>query len=168
MTWNRLLQAILRDEHPLSEELLDRYIGTLTEAGSTPLHFAMTVGNLDTVRQLLLFEPLLIHRHNLYKETPLHWACKLGNASLVSELISAGASVHVCDTEDNTPLHWAAEYDQTEIVQVLLWHGASRHALNSEGLTPRGVAQFEGVSRKTRRMLSASPTKFSSRLFLCT
>ena len=94
-------------------------------AGSTPLHYAASIG-LHDVAAFLIDEHLQDVNARDYNrgETPLHVASREGHAVVAQLLLENGADVEALGEHQRTPLHLASMYGRVEVAQVLLKHGA--------------------------------------------
>lgn len=129
-------------------------------AGTTPLGWAASLGNLEGARTLLRHgaevnpeppaEPPLLNVSNLGMAaallgagadvnlasrsgvTPLMRAASRGNTTLAELYLGAGARTDSCDAQGNTALHVARSAD---MVELLVRAGASPLALNVRGET---------------------------------
>ena len=68
--------------------------------------------------------------------TALHWAAIRGHWRIVTELVTAGASVNAVGGDGGTPLHWACHHDRPDIVALLIDNGADVTIENRWGRTP--------------------------------
>lgn len=121
-------------------KFLDDYslsIGSLDEAGNTPLHWAAYVGNFESVCELLSHESAAnlldsrnraemhpdIHQYSLIAGagvTPLMLAAERGFSNIVLALLVAGAEVNALATFGATALNLAATRGYTDCVSILL------------------------------------------------
>ncbi|ORM41110.1 Ankyrin-2 [Babesia sp. Xinjiang] len=76
---------------------------------------------------------------------PLVFACSTGQEHVFDLLLSAGASVSVCDADGWTPLHCAAESGSVSIVKKLLDRNADCN-VKVQGKTPYHLAVWNGHS----------------------
>jgi len=112
----------------------------------TPLHLAVTVGEL-TVARVLLDRRADVNSRNDDGQTPLHLLSSQetsrdeGDGSeLAKLLLERGANVNEKDKNNATPLHLASYYKRLEIVRVLLSNGANINVENNEGKIPLQIA----------------------------
>lgn len=101
----------------------------------TPLHWAVTRGDIKATQQLLSYMPDC-NKSDYWGYTPLGHAVRK-NADCVELLLQANANVHHrINRHRNTVLHWAAvpqndQYDQsTRIVELLVRAGVNVNAFN--------------------------------------
>ncbi len=147
-------------------------------AGRTPLHNAITSGNIDTVKLLIDrgakldvadedgITPMqlateydrddigtLLAKSGTLPLT-LTQAIRYGSDDDVTRLLAANADVKAYDESGDTPLQIAAQYGRLAIVTALLEKGADVNALNSEtSQTPRAAAAA-GQTEVVRLLLS--------------
>ena len=128
-------QAARQGELAKLKSLLDKTPGLLelkTEAGKTPLHFAVEGGQADIVRYLL-DKGADINARNVAGETPLHYAAGWGFLDVIALLIEKGADVKARSNEGDTPLHYVRFQAITPVAKILLDHGAEANARNKAG-----------------------------------
>ena len=143
-TWGRAFRPALRSTcRGASLAVLADEVGTKSIYGSSPLHFAVVGGNMNTI-EFLVEHGADVNDTNDYLETPLHWACKDGSPEIIRYLLQQQADPNVEDSEQNTPLHWAADSNNRAAAQMLLEQGGrpSTLVLNKCGRTPRAEAKF--------------------------
>jgi ankyrin repeat protein len=98
--------------------------------GTTPLHWAARVDDLETVR-LLLRAGANAQAVNRYGVTPLALAAINGNTSIVEALLGAGADASAALPEGETVLMTAARTGNPAVVTLLVEHGADVNAQES-------------------------------------
>ncbi|VDI31530.1 Hypothetical predicted protein [Mytilus galloprovincialis] len=87
-------------------------------AGSSPLHLACFMGNIDIVSCLLHHNADI----NMTKEdgtTPLFFACEVGHEDIVCLLLDKGADKQICRLDGASPLTIATDNGHTSIVMML-------------------------------------------------
>ncbi|XP_035227589.1 ankyrin repeat family A protein 2-like isoform X1 [Stegodyphus dumicola] len=99
------------------------------ENGFTPLMWASSYGQLETVRKLIL-RGALVSVVGSSGENALILASASGHAAIVRELINFGASLNYKDQEGNTALMYAAYNNHSGCTQELLNAGADLTAMN--------------------------------------
>ena len=123
----------------LAEQGLDVNIGY--DKGWTPLHYAATNGQLESVRTLLR----LGGRESMTKVagaggTPLHQAVVKGHKDIVSLLLNEGCPINVVDSRGRSVLHTAAECGEIHLIEMLAEQGLDVNIGDDEGLTPLHAA----------------------------
>lgn len=128
----RLKQAISRGDADAVRALLrDGADPNAAEAdGSTPLHLAVHLENLE-ITNLLLGAGARATTASRYKITPLSLAADAGNAAIIEKLLDAGADPNGTSEEDQTALMSAALNGRVEAIRALLRRGAKVNAAES-------------------------------------
>lgn len=103
--------------------------------GDTPLHCAVSCGNIPAVR-LLLQAGAQVHARNAHGSAALHTAAELGHTAIAQALLQAGASVDATAGFRWTALMFAASNGHTATVQLLLQYGANPNAKDNLQQTP--------------------------------
>ncbi|XP_050270145.1 ankyrin repeat-containing protein At5g02620-like [Quercus robur] len=105
-------------------------------------------GNIATLKELLLEDPLLLDRTivSCVSETPLHISSMLGHLGFVKELLSLKPELaSEFDSHGSSPLHLASAKGYLEIVKELLLVDPDLCMVrNQEGRTPLHVAAVKG------------------------
>eukprot|EP00747_Dinoflagellata_sp_TGD_P155779 gnl/TRDRNA2_/TRDRNA2_177608_c3_seq19.p1 gnl/TRDRNA2_/TRDRNA2_177608_c3~~gnl/TRDRNA2_/TRDRNA2_177608_c3_seq19.p1 ORF type:complete len:415 (+),score=70.28 gnl/TRDRNA2_/TRDRNA2_177608_c3_seq19:93-1337(+) len=115
-----------------------------TDAGNTPLGFAVVHGHL-AVTQYLLNARSDVNGSDHLGATPLHSAAEHGYASIAAALLAAGAEVNAADIQSKTPLHEAARNGHKPLALVLIPAGADVNAKCHSGYTPLAMAEDWGT-----------------------
>ena len=93
---------------------------SVTEDGSTPLHFAARFGN-QTVAELLAAHPqIMLDAADQRGWTALHIACMKSNAVVCEILLRKGARVDICSQEKIVPLHLATLSKEAQIAELII------------------------------------------------
>lgn len=79
------------------------HINERDENGRTPLHWAVDIGHLNIINDLIVLKPDLDAKDN-HDDTPLHIAAYSGNTNIINTLIAAGANVHAVNIKNELPL----------------------------------------------------------------
>ena len=98
-------------------------VNAKTQAGTTPLHFAVSNGRRD-IAEYLISKGADINTKNNNGQTPLHLALRFGQKDVIELLIAKGADVNAKTKRGRTPLRLAESRGDTEIVELLRKHGA--------------------------------------------
>lgn len=106
----------------------------------TPLHIALSVGNMFLV-ELLLDRGADATAKDRWQETPLLIAAKLllkdrQKYELCKLLLENGADCNVPDFKHETPLQVLLEHGTLKIVKLLLDHGADIHMVDCSDYSP--------------------------------
>jgi ankyrin repeat protein len=130
--------------------VFDRGGDQILSTGATPLLLAAKVGDLDAIKLLLKYKPM-IDLPNSTGVTPLMAAAGLGHsfnptrgrfktddqaAESVKLLKDAGAEINGHDKSGMTALHSAAEHGWNGTVKLLVADGADLQPKDRQGLTP--------------------------------
>jgi ankyrin repeat protein len=103
----------------------------------TPLHEAISVGDLALVERLLAAGALPDGAGGL---TPLHHAVR-DSLEMVEMLVAAGAKLETRDQDGRTPLHLAIDLRaDLDVCRALLRHGADSNTRDGHGRTPLETA----------------------------
>ncbi|KAH9172800.1 hypothetical protein EDB89DRAFT_862511 [Lactarius sanguifluus] len=127
--------------------------------GSTPLHNASHMKNLE-VAQMLLDNGAYVNAEDKQGRTPLHcvleydWWSDEDLFSVPQLLIERGADVNMPDNNRETPLHLASRLVSLEVVWILLKHGADINVENKESKIPFQLLQeiIRGATTDSKKM----------------
>ena len=92
--------------------------------GMTPLHWAVSHGDLELTKMLLVAGANVRATTRINGYTPLFLAARDGNGEVVAALLAAGADAKAASTTGSTPLMLAAGAGNIDAVQRLLEAGA--------------------------------------------
>jgi ankyrin repeat protein len=114
--------------------------GPIEQVKLTPLHRAVALGTLQTVRDLLA-AGANVNARDGRACTPMHFAVatERQNADLVRTLIRAGADVNVRDKYQETPLDWAEKFGYPEVIAALKEAHAERGSEYHPPKPPEGA-----------------------------
>ena len=120
-----LIDAARKDDASAVRTLLGRKVdvNAAETDGTTALHWAAYVGNVETV-QLLVRAGANVKAANRYGVTPLSLACVKGNPQVVEMLLKAGADPNDSLPEGETALMTAARSGNVDAVRLLFAYGA--------------------------------------------
>lgn len=133
-----LLQAASRGHRAVIDFLVYSAVNLEAEdiGGRTPLSWAITNENLDTV-ELLLERGANPARQFSDKGHLLIWAAQTGNA-VITDLLAANplTDLNATDNQGLTGLWWAVRNQHFVIAKILLDRGANRVVRDADGQTP--------------------------------
>jgi ankyrin repeat protein len=114
--------------------------------GKTPLHDAVSKGQLTVVRFLLDNGAQVNARSKspFPGWTALHFAATSGNKAMIELLVASGADVNAVSDQNGTALHIAARNGYQAVAQALLASGADVNAKDAAGATPLSAAVSGG------------------------
>jgi uncharacterized protein len=123
-----LITAIKNQDRQAARTLLkQKALVTQTEPdGTTALHWAVQVDDLDLVQALLRAGASNVA--NRYGSTPLELAAVNGNPRIIEALLQAGADAKAATAEGESVLMTASRTGNVEAMRVLLVHGADPNA----------------------------------------
>ena len=129
---------------------------TGASAAVRPVIDAASVGDTDTVRQLLR-DGADANEAQGDGMTALHWAADRGDLAMAEVLIYAGANVEAGTRIGNyRPLHVASRNGHADVMQALLAAKANPHATTTNsGVMPLHLAAASGSPEAVRTILDA-------------
>ena len=142
----------------------------VAEAGWTPLHVAVVLGQPPAAVKTLLAAGADIEAKDEAGWTPLHWAAQGDSPAVVKALLAGGADVEAFQgtfvdpyhlgwrgggPRGKTPLHVAAGSDSPAVVKALLAAGANIEAQTTFGSTPLHVAAWGDSPAVVKVLLAA-------------
>ena len=108
-------------------------INAKNKSGATALHYASSMGGLDTIK--LLFERNAnINAKDNNGDTPIHYATKAGQIESFKILIEKGADVNAKDSNGNTPLVQALAANKLGFAEELIVQDADFNINSIAGL----------------------------------
>lgn len=110
-------------------------IMTTNAEGNTGLHYAASVGDLDTLLLYVMTNKVSPDLQNNERATPLHYACSANQDKCAEMLIEWGALPSAPDKSLATPLHCAAKRRALECVRLLLSYHVDVNAVDKDGLS---------------------------------
>lgn len=140
----------------ITDAMLDRLVNIdqRNQNGLTALLQAALDGNLDTVRELLLFGAAKEAVDDL-RRTALHLAAKQGHTEVVNILLASGAILEAVTTWGFTPLHLAVSSGSVETIKTLLAGGAHIEAKDQGGYTALHSAAQDGHADIAETLLAS-------------
>ncbi len=156
---NPLVEAVKRadqDRNRVAELLRQRVDPNSADAyGSTPLHWAAELDDVQTV-QLLLKAGANPKAVNRYGVAPLTLASTNGNAAIIGALVAAGADANTTAPGGETALMTASRTGNVDAVTTLVRAGADVNARDSvRGQTALMWAAAEGHSTVIQALVEA-------------
>ncbi|KAJ3705212.1 hypothetical protein LUZ61_008917 [Rhynchospora tenuis] len=162
------LHAAVLEHTGITHELLawNKTLATAADdTGSTPLHYAASVGNLATVKLLLQNENPAAFMEDKDGLFPIHIAAKCGRALVIKEMIEkCPDSDELLDKEGRNFLHLAIVSGKGNIIGHICQNNTFLRMLNArdyQGNTPLHLAAERGEYRFVRYLISMK-TVYSS------
>lgn len=121
--------------------------------GTTALHWAAYLGNLD-MAQALVAAGADASAQNAYRVQPISLACGSGNGELVKLLLDSGADANAVRDGGETALMTAARTGNLEAVEALLARGADPTATERNEQTALMWASAEGHERVVKALIA--------------
>jgi ankyrin repeat protein len=145
----------------ITSELLDwdKSLATKVDnSDSTPLHYAASAGNLNTVRLLLQHETSTAYMADKKGLYPIHTAAKCGRTSVIKELIEqVPDSDELLDKDGRNFLHIAIMSGKRKIIFLIPQNPTFLKMLNArdhQGNTPLHLAVQKGDYQIVRFLVS--------------
>uniref|UniRef100_A0A8C1Y1U2 Euchromatic histone-lysine N-methyltransferase 2 n=1 Tax=Cyprinus carpio TaxID=7962 RepID=A0A8C1Y1U2_CYPCA len=139
-----LLEAIVNNHVEVVKYLIQSGACVYHADGSTGLHHAAKLGNLEVVLLLLSTGQVDINAQDSGGWTPIIWAAEHRHIDVIRALLNRGADVTLRDKEMNVCLHWASFSGCAEIAELVLNAGCPLTSINQHGDTPLHIAAREG------------------------
>lgn len=145
---NRHTQAA----HKLIENSAD--INKADDYNNTPLHIAISQGNLDIAQQLLDYSNIKFNQQNEQGDTPLHLAIRRGNTTIAQQLLDqSNIKLNQQNKQGNTPLHLAIQHGRQEIIDQLIKSSAKINKTDKKGNTPLHLAVRYGQADTVKQLI---------------
>ncbi|MEQ1526988.1 MAG: ankyrin repeat domain-containing protein [Gallionella sp.] len=143
--WTPLMVSSIKGHTLITNQLLQHRANVRARdlVGNTALHWAVEVGQAETVK-LLLDNHAEIDALNNDGLTPLLQATIRRDLGIVLTLLEKGVNVNQLSANGGTALHTAAGNGFTEIVRALLHDAADPRIKNHDGDTPLMLAEKIG------------------------
>jgi ankyrin repeat protein len=123
------------------------------KVGSTPLFFAVSMKQAETVKLLLAYKADVNAKDPL-GATPLHYVAMDGDRDVGELLLTNKADVNARDKKEETPLHWAALVGRDAMAELLLAYKADVKAKDKNGQTPLHYAAQYGDKKMVELLLA--------------
>ena len=124
----------------------------LDSEGNSPLHLAVTLGNLRYTR-LLLQMGANVNSKNYIGNIPLHIASVYNKKKIALELINNGTYVNMPNIEGILPIHYSIIHGNYEIINILIRNNSKLDIENEHGWTPLHFACVRGDPKIVRLLL---------------
>ena len=135
------------------------------EQGNTPLIIAASLGDVESVRNLLAYraDPNAANKDG---NTALIYAARYNHPQIIYELMRpyslvAPVDVNIQNKQGETALYWAASRGYEEAVKRLLAANTNRDLKDKNGLTARDIAQKKG-RRNIVALFDMDPTALNN------
>ncbi|MEM7116467.1 MAG: sigma-70 family RNA polymerase sigma factor [Chloroflexota bacterium] len=112
--------------------------------GTTPLHWAASVGNLP-LTALLVELGTAVNILDADGGTPLRRAAHMGETAVVRWLLDHGADPDMAGDNGQTPLHAAVIRNRQEVIKALLAYGADATLVDAKGQSAQEWAELKGL-----------------------
>lgn len=116
--------------------LLQKFINEINlpnERGTTPLHEAVTLDEINIVKFLLLNHANVRATNNKNEEVIIDAIKHGADIEIISLLLEYGADINVKDADGYSPLMIAVNQRNVELIKFLLQHGANINELTKDG-----------------------------------
>jgi ankyrin repeat protein len=122
------------------------------QEGSTPMDYALTLGDTDLVR-CLIKRGMSLNTHNQQGDMPLHVAASVADAPVIRLLLASGADPDTRNATGCTPLQWVVSHQneghslhispdaQRQSIIALLEYKANRELRTPQGKTALQITQ---------------------------
>ncbi|GMT07884.1 hypothetical protein PENTCL1PPCAC_30058, partial [Pristionchus entomophagus] len=121
----------------------------------TPLHNAILMGNMATLKQLIQNSICDVDQENEKGHTALHIAMEQHGTEAASILLANGASPDATDFSEVTPAHIACAAGNIDTFDLLLYYKADVCAVNKAGRTPLDSASEQGRLMMVEKILES-------------
>ena len=153
----RLVEALKAGDTAAALSLLQKRVdvNVAEPDGTTPLHWAVRLDDLNLVNRLIR-AGANVKASNRYGVTPIQLACINGSAAAVGRLLEGGESANATGPYGETALMVCARTGKPEAARVLIQHGASVDAVESwRGQTALMWAAAQGHPQMMKVLIEA-------------
>ncbi|XP_066933186.1 NF-kappa-B inhibitor alpha-like [Clytia hemisphaerica] len=131
-----LLHQLIFDRHEYANTYIEedcdiRELNAVNHQGQTPLHIAVYLGSISTIKKILEKRLVDLERYDSDLNTPLHLACMKTNKEEALEIstilltkCTSTSIVNSKNEEGMAPLHLAAVRNDLELIKLLRLKGA--------------------------------------------
>lgn len=170
---NKDLEAELKDNPSLAEAKTEQGISLLQFAAycrnnsavdtvkkykqNLNIFEAASIGDNDTVKQLLNTNPEFINSFSPDGFTPLGLASFFGHLPVVEFLLGKGANPNIASNNQFkvAPIHSACAISHFYIAELLIEHGANVNAKQMQGVTPLHSAAHNGQAKLSKLLIDS-------------
>jgi ankyrin repeat protein len=116
---------------------------------------AASIGDIETVNQLLNKTPELLNSFSSDGFTSLGLASFFGHLSLVNLLLDKGANPNIASNNQYKvmPIHSACAISNFDIAKLLIKHGADINTKQMQGITPIHSAAHNGQTKLAKLLI---------------
>lgn len=168
---NSLLEQLLEDNPTLADKKTEQGISLLQFAAYCRNNFAVdilkrhkqnldifeaaSIGDSETIRQLLDKTPDLLNSFSADGFTALGLASFFGHFTLVKQLLDKGANPNIASNNQFkvAPIHSACAISAIDIAELLIKHGANVNAKQTQGVTPLHSAAHNGQTKLSKLLI---------------
>lgn len=108
-------------------------VNTLDNNDRSALYYAIQAGNIDIVKELLHYNPVL---NPVDRELGTPLAAAIDHPDIPRLLLNAGADPNISGQQGRSPIFIAAMRGSAEVIQDLIRSGADLHSRDDHGWTP--------------------------------
>lgn len=139
-----LIKAIINKNKDKAENMIleGADVNVKTEDGTSALHFAVGIGELELVKHLI-DKGAEVNSSNKTGNLPLYIAVEFGNVEEVELLLDEGADPNKITNNDYSILFSACKPGNIQILELLLSRSADPNVKNDKGILPLHKAAFD-------------------------